>query len=81
MLQFCVDRDVKTSPRVLKRFIAGDQSHDNTVLTAITVRNYGSLFCPFLLLMSFLFLLLGTERGHSNGTDHELSLQRPLFLH
>lgn len=57
--------------RVLKRFIAGDQSHDNTVLTAITVSNCYVLHTCY---RNPIRLSLGVERGHSNGTDHEISV-------
>lgn len=56
--------------RVLKRFIAGEQSHDNSVLTAITV-DKTKLF----LMYSLLILVLGVECCHPHGAHHEVPFQ------
>ena len=56
-----------SSNSVLKRFIEGQQSHDNNVLTAITVRSDSNLFLVFAL-----SAISGTECRRPNGADDEV---------
>ena len=53
--------------RVLKRFIAGEQSHDNSVLTAITVD-----ITKLPRMYSLLIYALGFECCHTYGTHYEV---------
>jgi len=65
--------------RLLHRFIAGQQSQDNAVLTAIMVsfpgcfkrRPFVDLYCN----------IEGFECRHSYGTQPEVSIQYSFFLH
>lgn len=62
--------------RVLNRFVMGQQSHDNTVLTALTVSTDVDP-CPMLRHSD----ISGIERCDPNGTNHEIPFQCPVFLH
>ena len=62
---------------VLKRFIEGQQSHNNNVLTAITVRGTRTS----LYLVYGLNVISGTERRRPNVPNDEVPFRHPLFPH
>ncbi|KAH9938191.1 argonaute-like protein [Fomitopsis serialis] len=62
------------NPEVLARFLQGKQSHDNTVLTAITVSALPHATPPLLTTGA------GPQRRHSHGSFPQIPLQRALFF-
>ena len=70
--------DSQLYSRVLQGFLRGQQSTDNTVLTAITVR---TVSFSVMTILSLTQLWIGTQRGGPHGTKPEISLQRPIVLY